>query len=69
MVQQTINRFSTILPDLTIYRMNDLTKSTIDRQNVLNNKQAVERLQEYLGLTGMLFNEEYRFTLQQITDF
>lgn len=49
--------------------MNDLTKSTIDRQNVLNNKQAVEKLQKYLGLTGMLFNEEYKFTIQQITEF
>ena len=49
--------------------MNDLTKSTIDRQNVLNNKYAVEKLQEDLGLTGMLFNEEYKFTVQQITDF
>ena len=49
--------------------MNDLTKSTVDRQNVLNNKHAVEKLQEYLGLTGMLFNDEYKFTIQQITDF
>ena len=49
--------------------MNDLTKSTVDRQNVLNNKYAVEKLQEYLGLTGMLFNNEYKFTIQQVTDF
>jgi len=49
--------------------MNDLTKSTVDRQNVLNNKYAVEKLQEYLGLTGMLFNQECRFTIQQVTDF
>ena len=49
--------------------MNDLTKSTVDRQNVLNNKYAVEKLQEYLGLTGMLFNQEYKFTIQQVTEF
>jgi hypothetical protein len=49
--------------------MKDLTKSTVDRQNVLNNKQAVEKLQQYLGLTGMLFDEEYKFTTQQITEF
>ena len=49
--------------------MNDLTKSTVDRQNVLNNKYAVEKLQEYIGLTGMLFNNEYKFTIQQVTDF
>lgn len=49
--------------------MNDLTKSTVDRQNVLNNKLAIEKLQQYLGLTGMMFNDEYKFTIQQITDF
>ena len=49
--------------------MNDLTKSTVDRQNVLNNKYAIEKLQEYLGLTGMLFNDEYKFTIQQVIDF
>ncbi|HEV7781460.1 MAG TPA: DNA-binding protein [Chitinophagaceae bacterium] len=49
--------------------MNDLTKSTIDRQNILNNKQAVEKIQEYLGLTGMLFNNEYKFTIQQVIEF
>jgi hypothetical protein len=49
--------------------MNDLTKSTVDRQNVLNNRNAVEKLQEYLGLTGMLFNDEYKFTIQQLTEF
>ena len=35
--------------------MEDLTKSAVDRQNVLNNKFAIEKIQEYLGLTGMLF--------------
>ena len=49
--------------------MADLTKSAIDRQNVLNNKFAVEKLQEQLGLSGMLFNEEYKFTLSQILEF
>ena len=49
--------------------MEDLTKSAVDRQNVLNNKFAIEKIQEYLGLTGMLFHEEYKFTLQQITEF
>ena len=26
-------------------------------------------MQEYLGLTGMLFNNEYKFTIQQATEF
>lgn len=49
--------------------MNDLTISTIDRQNVLNNRLAVEQIQKYLGLSGMLFNGEYKFTIQQVMNF
>ena len=41
--------------------MNDLTVSNIERQNVLNNRYAVDALQEKLGFTGMLFKGEYRF--------
>lgn len=42
--------------------MNDLTVLNIERQNVLNNRYAVDALQENLGFTGMLFEGEYRFT-------
>lgn len=49
--------------------MKDLTVSAIDRQNILNNKKAVENIQTYLGVTGMLFQGEYKFTRQQISDF
>ncbi|HEX8514550.1 MAG TPA: DNA-binding protein [Bacteroidia bacterium] len=49
--------------------MKDLTVSAVDRQNILNNKKAVENIQVYLGITGMLFEGEYRFTRQQIADF
>ena len=49
--------------------MKDLTVSAIDRQNILNNKKAIENIQEYLGITGMMFEGEYRFTRQQIADF
>lgn len=49
--------------------MKDLTVSAIDRQNILNNTKAVENIQTYLGVTGMLFQGEYKFTRQQITDF
>lgn len=49
--------------------MNDLTVSAIDRQNILNNKKAVENIQAYIGITGMFFQGEYRFTRQQISDF
>lgn len=47
----------------------DLTMSGIDRQNILNNKIALENIQNYIGLSGMYFNNEYRFTKSQIADF
>ncbi len=49
--------------------MKDLTNSNIERQNILNNRFALERVQEYIGLPGMLFYDEYRFTKQMVTDF
>lgn len=47
----------------------DFTKSPIDRQNVLNNTKYIENIQKYLGITGLLYEGEYRFTIQQIADF
>lgn len=49
--------------------MKDLTVSAVDRQNILNNKKAVENIQIYLGISGMLFEGEFRFTRQQTADF
>ena len=49
--------------------MKDLTVSALDRQNILNNKNALENIQVYIGITGMLFENEYRFTRQQVAEF
>lgn len=49
--------------------MRDLTTSAIDRQNILNNHDAVVNIQKYLGVSGMLFQSEYRFTKEQLADF
>lgn len=49
--------------------MKDLTVSNIDRQNVLNNPVALETIQEYIGLSGMFFNEEYVFTKEMLASF
>lgn len=49
--------------------MNDLTVSKIERQNVLNNKYALANIQNSLGITGMLFEDEYRFTKKMVADF
>lgn len=49
--------------------MKDLTSSNIDRQNVLNNPLVLSNLKDYLGIPGMLFQEEYKYTKQEISDF
>lgn len=49
--------------------MKDLTNSNIDRQNILNNRYALSQIQEYVGLPGMLFENEYRFTKEMVARF
>ncbi len=49
--------------------MKDLTNSNIERQNILNNHFALERIQEYIGISGMMFEKEYRFTKKIVADF
>lgn len=49
--------------------MKNLTNSNIDRQNILNNRFALEKIQDYIGISGMLFESEYKFTTQMIADF
>lgn len=47
----------------------DFIDSAIVRQNVLNNSFAVAAIQKEIGLTGILFENEYKFLFKQITDF
>lgn len=49
--------------------MKDLTVSDIERQNILNNKYALESVQKRLDVTGMLFDGQYLFTKQMVADF
>ncbi|HBL78052.1 MAG: DNA-binding protein [Bacteroidetes bacterium GWF2_42_66] len=49
--------------------MKDLTNSNIDRQNILNNRFALEKIQKYIGLSGILFEGEYRYTTQMVANF
>ena len=49
--------------------MNDLTVSNIERQNVLNNRYVVDKIQDALGISGMDFEGEYRFTKKMVADF
>ena len=46
-----------------------MTISNIERQNVLNNRFAVSKVQEHLDIEGMLFEGEYRFTKKMVADF
>lgn len=49
--------------------MADLTKSPIDRQNILNNQDVIRGLKEALAVEGMLFHDEYRFTRHQVAEY
>ena len=49
--------------------MKDLTISKIERLNVLNNRFAIEKIQNTLDITGMMFDGEYRFTKKMVADF
>ena len=49
--------------------MKDLTISNIERQNVLNNRFAVDKVQERLDIVGIFFEGEYRFTKKMLADF
>jgi len=45
---------------------NDLTSSPIDRQNILNNHYALEKVEEHLSLGGLEFEGDTLFTKQQL---
>lgn len=47
----------------------DLTVSDIERQNVLNNRLAIEKIQSQIPIEGMLFEGEYRYTKRMVADF
>ena len=49
--------------------MKDLTVSNIERQNVLNNRFAINKIQEQLDIPGMLFEGEYLLTKKMVAEF
>lgn len=49
--------------------MSKLIESNIQRQNILNNRFAIEKIQFYLDFKGLLFNGEFRFTKKMVSDF
>lgn len=49
--------------------MKDLTISDIERQNVLNNRFAIENIQQRIGFKGLYFEGEYKYTKKMVADF
>ncbi len=47
----------------------DLTASSYDRQNILNNRYALQHAEQHLALGGMQFHGETGFTKQQLMAF
>lgn len=46
-----------------------LDSSVLDRKNILNNPFAVEHVQKEVGIKGFKFENEYRYTLEQVARF
>ena len=47
----------------------DLTVSPIERQNILNNRMAIPRIQEKLNVEAYQFEGKYYLTKQMVADF
>ncbi|MEX2588643.1 MAG: DNA-binding protein [Chitinophagales bacterium] len=47
----------------------DLTNSSIDRKNILNNNLAIQEVYEQVGFYGIKFDGKYRFTRQQLASY
>ncbi|MGE0587458.1 MAG: DNA-binding protein [Cyclobacteriaceae bacterium] len=47
----------------------DLTNSEVDRKNVLNNNLAISEAYNQVGFHGVLFENKYRFTKQQVAQY
>jgi hypothetical protein len=47
----------------------DITNSGIARQNILNNRYTLQEIQTAVGIKGILFENEYRFTKKQLAEF
>jgi len=47
----------------------DLTTSEIARQNILNNTYALQEAEKAIGLRGVIFENQLKFTKQQVAQF
>lgn len=49
--------------------MNNLTESNIERQNVLNNRYALQTIRENLDVNALHFHDELLFTTKMVADY
>jgi DNA-dependent RNA polymerase auxiliary subunit epsilon len=47
----------------------DLTTSVVERQNILNNTYALKEAEKAIGMRGVVFENELKFTKQQTAQF
>lgn len=47
----------------------DLTSSTVARQNILNNSYAIDEIKKAIGIEGVIFENQLRFSKSQIAAF
>jgi hypothetical protein len=48
---------------------NDLTNSAVDPQNILNNPVVLHNIQEFLGISGMIYKDKIRLQQHKISNF
>lgn len=46
-----------------------LTNSSLNRQNILNNKYALQEIQKAVGIQGIVFENEFKFLKSQLAGF
>lgn len=46
-----------------------LPDSEVDRRNILNNDYAIAAIQEQVGISGVHFENEFKFTVRQVAQF
>src|SRR5690606_25215196 len=47
----------------------NLTESSLDRKNILNNNLALQEVYDHVGFYGIKFDGKYRFTKQQVAHY
>lgn len=68
----TNGQINIIFVIITVFGMDknkSLTRSQVSRQNILNNKFAMQDLQNEIGLQGVVFQNELKFSKKQIASY